>query len=62
MRDNTPFVAKAILNGRNWQLDSLRALAVTGVLIHRFWPTCVLEQAGTGIGHLGVRLFFVLSG
>jgi peptidoglycan/LPS O-acetylase OafA/YrhL len=62
MRDNTPFVAKAILNGRNWQLDSLRALAVTCVLIHRFWPTCVLEVAGTGIGHLGVRLFFVLSG
>ena len=62
MRDNTPCVAKAIINGRNWQLDSLRALAVTSVLIHRFWPTCVLEQAGTGIGHLGVRLFFVLSG
>jgi len=38
------------------QLDSLRAFAVTSVLLAHFW----LPQ--TGLSTLGVRLFFVLSG
>jgi peptidoglycan/LPS O-acetylase OafA/YrhL len=51
---------KTTIDERNGQLDSLRALAVTAVLIHHYWPTCILDFADTG--HLGVRLFFVLSG
>ena len=43
--------------GRHFpQLDGLRALAVMCVLITHYWL-----QAGH-LGHLGVRLFFVLSG
>lgn len=38
------------------QIDGLRALAVAGVLVEHFW----LPTAPTG--HLGVRLFFVISG
>jgi peptidoglycan/LPS O-acetylase OafA/YrhL len=38
------------------QLDALRAFAVAGVLYSHFW------QEESGAGHLGVRLFFVLSG
>ena len=38
------------------QLDGLRACAVAGVLFSHFW---VKES---GAGHMGVRLFFVLSG
>jgi len=38
------------------QLDALRALAVSGVLFSHFWG------GDGGAGHLGVRLFFVLSG
>jgi peptidoglycan/LPS O-acetylase OafA/YrhL len=45
------------LAGRHFpQLDGLRALAVMCVLITHYWL-----QAGH-LGHLGVRLFFVLSG
>jgi len=51
---------KTTTDERNWQLDSLRALAVTGVLIHHAWPTCILDFVD--LGHVGVRLFFVLSG
>jgi peptidoglycan/LPS O-acetylase OafA/YrhL len=51
---------KTTIDERNGQLDSLRALAVTGVLIDHYWPACILNFADTG--HLGVRLFFVLSG
>jgi peptidoglycan/LPS O-acetylase OafA/YrhL len=51
---------KTTIDGRNQQLDGLRAFSVAGVLIYRFWPTCILNFAN--IGHLGVRLFFVLSG
>ena len=40
------------------QLDSLRAIAVLGVLIHHFYP----ESESLGLGYYGVRLFFVLSG
>ena len=40
------------------QLDSLRAFAVLGVLIHHFYP----ESEFLGLGYYGVRLFFVLSG
>jgi peptidoglycan/LPS O-acetylase OafA/YrhL len=61
MRDNTSCAPKTIINGRNWQLDGLRALAVTSVLISHFWPTTRLLDLAN-IGHLGVRLFFVLSG
>ncbi len=43
---------------RDIQLDALRAIAVTLVLYAHF-----LAPAGTSfLGHLGVRLFFVLSG
>jgi peptidoglycan/LPS O-acetylase OafA/YrhL len=59
-RNNPPCARKVIMNGRNLQLDGLRALAVTSVLIHHFWPTSFLKFANPG--HLGVRLFFVLSG
>jgi len=38
------------------QLDALRTIAVFGVLISHYW----LKESG--IGHYGVRLFFVLSG
>ncbi len=38
------------------QIDGLRALAVMGVLFEHFW----IPTARTG--HLGVRLFFVISG
>ena len=61
MRDKTSCAPKTIINGRNWQLDGLRALAVTSVLISHFWPTTRLLDLAN-IGHLGVRLFFVLSG
>lgn len=45
-------------NARDIQLDSLRAVAVTLVLYAHF-----LAPSGTSfLGHLGVRLFFVLSG
>jgi len=65
MRPNTLFKKwlpsrKTTTDERNWQLDSLRALAVTGVLIHHAWPTCILDFVD--LGHVGVRLFFVLSG
>ncbi|MDX8439874.1 acyltransferase family protein [Mesorhizobium australafricanum] len=44
--------------GRDLQLDALRALAVTLVLYSHFFA-----PGGTSfLGHLGVRLFFVLSG
>jgi peptidoglycan/LPS O-acetylase OafA/YrhL len=38
------------------QLDALRTIAVAGVLVSHYW----LKESG--FGHLGVRLFFVLSG
>jgi len=40
-------------------LDSLRALAVFGVLVEHFWRP---SFAVVPLGHVGVRLFFVLSG
>src|ERR1700751_1592145 len=48
------------IDERNGQLDSLRALSVTGVLIDHFWPTRILDFVD--LGHIGVCLFFVLSG
>ncbi|HYC01981.1 MAG TPA: acyltransferase [Azospirillaceae bacterium] len=42
------------------QLDGLRAVAVSLVLVHHFWPD--LHPVVWHAGHLGVRLFFVLSG
>ncbi len=42
------------------QLDALRAFAIIGVLFHHFWPT--VDPSLENLGHLGVRLFFVLSG
>jgi peptidoglycan/LPS O-acetylase OafA/YrhL len=36
------------IDGRNGQLDSLRALSVTGVLIDHFWPTCILDFVDLG--------------
>ncbi|MBD9372356.1 acyltransferase [Rhizobium sp. ARZ01] len=44
-------------NARDRQLDGLRAIAVTMVLYAHFFAT-----DGSHWGHLGVRLFFVLSG
>jgi peptidoglycan/LPS O-acetylase OafA/YrhL len=45
-------------NARDMQLDALRAVAVTAVLYAHF-----LSPGGSSfLGHLGVRLFFVLSG
>ncbi|TIX66735.1 MAG: acyltransferase, partial [Mesorhizobium sp.] len=45
-------------NARDIQLDALRAVAVTMVLYAHF-----LAPGGASfVGHLGVRLFFVLSG
>jgi len=41
------------------QLDTLRAFAVTSVLIRHFWPAL---QPGLDLGLRGVHLFFVLSG
>ena len=43
------------------QLDSLRALAVLGVMVHHFWPETA-ARLGLTTGFLGVQLFFVLSG
>ncbi|WP_394885698.1 acyltransferase family protein (plasmid) [Mesorhizobium sp. AaZ16] len=48
---------KSILHGRDRQLDALRALAVSMVLYAHFF-----DSDGSNWGHLGVRLFFVLSG
>jgi len=42
---------------RDRQLDGLRTVAVTMVLYHHFFAV-----DGSVLGHLGVRLFFVLSG
>jgi peptidoglycan/LPS O-acetylase OafA/YrhL len=60
MLHNTRCAPRGTIDGRNLQLDGLRALSVATVLIHHFWPTRILDLAN--IGHLGVRLFFVLSG
>jgi peptidoglycan/LPS O-acetylase OafA/YrhL len=43
------------------QLDSLRAIAVIGVMLHHFWPEGEV-LIGLTTGFLGVQLFFVLSG
>ena len=43
------------------QLDSLRTIAVFGVMLHHFWPEAEI-RAGLTFGFLGVQLFFVLSG
>ena len=41
------------------QLDSLRAIAVAGVLLQHYWlPTYAVAETGA----MGVHLFFVLSG
>ncbi len=45
---------KTTIDERNGQLDSLRAHAVTGVLIHRAWPTCILDFVN--LGHVGVSI------
>ena len=44
------------------QLDSLRALAVFGVMIEHFVPPTDAIRAALPWGDFGVRLFFVLSG
>ncbi len=44
------------MTGYRPQLDSLRALAVSTVLLAHFW------LSDLGLSSLGVRLFFVLSG
>src|SRR3979490_142204 len=44
-------------NARDRQLDGLRTFAVTMVLYAHFFAA-----DGSFLGHLGVRLFFVLSG
>jgi len=43
-----------------WQhLDGLRAVAVTGVMVHHFLPG---QTGSLNLGLIGVKLFFVLSG
>src|SRR5438067_240865 len=42
------------------QLDALRALAVTLVMIEHFFPAWFTKYVSTG--PIGVRIFFVLSG
>ena len=42
------------------QLDALRALAVTLVMIEHFFPSWFTKYISTGA--IGVRMFFVLSG
>lgn len=44
------------------QLDSLRAIAVFGVLVHHFLPEDFILNSRFHWGPLGVRFFFVLSG
>jgi peptidoglycan/LPS O-acetylase OafA/YrhL len=46
------------------QLDSLRFFAILGVVIAHAWRPNILPWifGGLGVGFLGVRLFFVLSG
>lgn len=45
------------------QLDSLRAIAVSAVLVHHFLPVeKIIPQDFLTLGLLAVRLFFVLSG
>lgn len=55
-----PVAAQALPPGPHYgyrpQIDGLRALAVSGVMLTHFW----LNHWPTG--HLGVRLFFVISG
>ena len=56
---------KTTIDGRNWQLDGLRALSITGVLINHFWADQIWPTSNLYVvepGYLGVRLFFVLSG
>src|SRR6201984_2088865 len=48
------------IDERNGQLVSLRSLSVAGVLIDHFWPPRILDFVD--LGHIGVCLFFVLSG
>jgi peptidoglycan/LPS O-acetylase OafA/YrhL len=45
---------------RSVQLDSLRAIAVSLVVMHH-WTDCG-PAMGVGLGNIGVQLFFVLSG
>ncbi len=44
------------------QLDGLRALAVAGVLWSHAMPVAYISIFKSHVGHLGVQLFFVLSG
>ena len=56
---------KTTIDGRNWQLDGLRALSITGVLINHFWADQIWPTSNLYVvepGYLGVRRFFVLSG
>ncbi len=55
-----PVAGGLVANRRFPQLDTLRAFAVTCVLLWHFSPT--LGGHPLGLGPLGVRLFFVLSG
>lgn len=44
------------------QLDALRAIAVFGVLIYHWLPQKLFLNSTVGVGTLGVKFFFVLSG
>jgi len=44
------------------QLDALRAIAVFGVLVYHWLPQQFFLNSTVGVGTLGVKLFFVLSG
>jgi peptidoglycan/LPS O-acetylase OafA/YrhL len=53
-----------VLDGRAVQLDTLRCVAVLGVLMSHLWQPRPLPWIFGSVdwGHLGVQLFFVLSG
>ena len=44
------------------QLDSIRAIAVLLVIVFHWSPKPVLAGAQYNYGHIGVEIFFVLSG
>jgi peptidoglycan/LPS O-acetylase OafA/YrhL len=58
-KDSTKFRARGTGAGeRNRELDGLRGIAISLVLISHFWD----QEVPIMDGHAGVRLFFVLSG
>ncbi len=54
--------ATALEKPRLRQLDGLRGLAILLVLAHHLWPMPHVGRWSPPLGHVGVSLFFVLSG